>query len=290
MSILKKITLFARRGTCLLLMGLMPMAQAQFASSANAELNAKAAGGYSVSGRNAIAWQDSSMGPGGSSGPTPVPAGCPAIARWGMQYGASIVACLFPDQRCDGDEAPASVSWRQYSTRTQYEPEGCCVREPRSYTYDCNCKTTVDANGNATTTCQQCTGTYYVAKLQGCNITKQFFSDCTGTANRKWSKVIYNSRFSHTPTTCVGRDAAGRPTAYQGTVCYDEVARDQIQAPPTFQSTSNSTGGGVGMAKFSCVGNNQWTEYPGAYNNICPLGSYNWNDGKFVGRDGPWDC
>ncbi len=119
--------------------------------------------------------------------------------------------------------------------------------------------------------------TYSVAKRQGCNIIKQFYSDCTGTVRHKWSSVVYKSRFSGAPTTCMGRDAAGRPTAYQGTTCYDEVRRDTVQYPPTVQSSTNSTGGGGGTASFSCLGNNQWAEYPSPERNVCPLGSYNWN-------------
>lgn len=290
MSIASKIIGVFRALACTLVLGAASLSHAQFASSTQPELNAKAAAGFSVSGKNGIAWQDSTMGPGGMSGPTPTAASCPGTSRWGMQYGASIVACLFPDQRCDGDEKPAAVSWRQYSTRSQYDPQGCCARETVSYTYDCNCKTVTDIWGNTNTTCQTCTGSYTVAKLQGCNIVKQFYSDCTGTANRKWSKIFYKPRSSASPMTCTGRDASGKPTAYVGTTCYDEVLMSTLFAPPAIQSTSNSTGGGVGSAAFSCMGNDQWTEYPSADSNACPLGSYDWNKGEFVRREGPWSC
>lgn len=289
MTKLHKFLNVSRIGASLLLLGIASLSQAQFASSTQPELNSKAAGGYSASGKAAVPWMDSTMA-GGTAGPSPTAANCPAGSRWGMRYGGSIVACLFPDQRCDGDEKPVTVSWRQYSTRTQYEPQGCCARETRTYTYDVNCRTTTDINGNTSTTCDQATGTYTVAKLQGCNVTKQFYSDCTGTVRHKWSKIYYRSRALSSPSTCMGRDAAGRPTAYVGTVCYDEVRRDTIQSPPTIQSSTNSTGGGVGTAAFSCMGNDQWSEYPSPENNVCPLGSYNWNQGEFVRRDGPWNC
>jgi hypothetical protein len=289
-SMFSTVTRGGRWLVCALGLACAGLAHAQFASSTQPELNQKAAGGFSVSGNAVIPWVDSTMGPGGAVGPTPVPASCPAAARWGMQYGGSIVACLFPDQRCDGDEAPVNVSWRQYATRTQYEPQGCCVKEWHTYTYDCNCTTHTDVNGNTSTSCQQCSGQYATAKLQGCNVTKQFFSDCSGTVHHKWSKVLYQSRFSQSPTSCLGRDAAGKPTEYQGTTCYDEVLRDTVQNPPSIQSSTNSTGGTVGTAHFSCVGNNQWAEWPSPERNQCPLGTYDWDEGDFIGRDGPWDC
>ncbi len=290
MKLLSKLARAGRLALCAITFMATGLAQAQFASSTQPELNQKAAGGFSVSGNAAVPWVDSTMGPSGGVGPAPVPASCPGTSRWGMQYGGSIVACLFPDQRCDGDESPVNVSWRQYSTRKQYEPQGCCVKEWHTYYYNCNCKTYTDANGNTTTTCQQCSGQYATAKLQGCNIIKQFHSDCTGTIRQKWSKVVYQSRFVGSPTTCMGRDAMGKPTAYQGSTCYDEVLRDTVQNPPQIQSSTNSTGGGAGLASFSCIGNNQWAEFPSAQRNLCPLGAYDWSQGEFVGREGPWEC
>lgn len=273
--------------TALLMLYACGVANAQFASSSEPELLNNSSGGYSYSGKNGVEWMDSTF-TGGVA--TSQPANCPGNSKWGMGYGASIASCLFPDQRCDSDTNPATVSWRQAHLRSQYEPQGCCVKEWRVAYYSCNCTFDPGFGGGGSYSCDTCSYDYWVPSYQGCTVTKQFFSDCTGQTKRNWSKIALKSRFSQEPTSCIGRNANGVPTNYIGTTCYDEIPRDSIQQPPSVTSTYNSTGGDQGTAMFSCLGNNQWAEYPSQLSNLCPLGNYNWSQGSFVSRDGPWDC
>lgn len=282
-SILKKLEVLI---TGLLLCSSI-VSHAQFASSSDPALLNKTSGVNFASGQNTVSWMDSTFQGGYPSGQ---PANCPGNSKWGMNYGSSILSCLFPDQRCDSDTNPATVNWRQYHLRTQYEPQGCCVKEWRVAYYSCNCTFDPGFGGGGSYSCDTCSYDYWVPSYQGCNITKQFYSDCTGTTRQNWSKVAFKTRFSKEPTTCVGRNSSGQPTQYTGTTCYDEVSRDNFQIPPTVTSTTNSTGGATGSATFSCLGNNQWGEYPAPTSNQCPLGSYNWSQGSFVSRSGPWDC
>lgn len=216
---------------------------------------------------------------------------CTGTSRWGMDYGGAGAVCLFPDQRCEGNNVPAT--WMQRHQRTQMVTNGCCKKDWYNYEYTCGCEITGFSCNILfclpIISCWTCTGTTWRPQYSDCNQTKEFVANCRGTISRKWSRILYQSRNYSQSTSCSGRDASGNYTRYDAATCYDEVNRDSMQPPPSVAATYNDTGGG-GSAMFSCLGNDNWTEFPGPETNSCTLGNYNWDTGTLVSKDGPNEC